>query len=287
MNTALPTAVGFPAPLLGSEALRLPVLAASAGALVLDKPAGVAWEAVTGGVATQAAAGKPELLAFGLRGQIVAVWPLDAAVSGPLLLAERGERSARWRNAFGSEQLEFVFELLATGDAAGDSAAGGGDVFECALPVAWHRDGSRALVSNTTGKKARTLFRRIARAGTGTAAARWSWWEARTRYPRPDQIRLHAAECGLRLAGETLYAAGDAITLESLATRGRVNKGVPRPLHDGLVLRLARVLEVPPDTTGDSKSSAAGDALFAGILPLFAPEPPRTNVLRRRLADSG
>jgi 23S rRNA-/tRNA-specific pseudouridylate synthase len=255
---------GFPPPLLGPVPLRLRVLHARDGHAVLEKPAGVPWErsaldapsGVVEALREQLDAGKPELLALGLC-RPASVWPLETELAGPGLLASSGEALARWRNAFGSEQLRFYFEFLA-------ADAGLDDSFECSLPVAQHVGKPVALVSRNTGKKSMTFFRRVQRAGD------WSWWEAVSTYPRYHQVRLHAAESGLRIVGESLYADGGVLTLAGLLPRHRLNKGDDRPLHDGICLRLASV-----DCTG---------AGVDGWTTLTASEPEKWTALRKRQA---
>ena len=241
----------------------LPVLAAQDGIVALGKPSGVPWERENGAegvieaLRRQLAAGKPELLALGLDNPTPA-WPLETTIAGIGVIAPRGAAHERWRNAFGSGQLFFHFEFLAK-EAERDLP----DSFECTLPVAQHTDEQRALVSHSTGKKSRTVFRRISRAG------RWSWWKASSSYPRRDQVRLHASESGLHIVGETCYPGAPPITLEQLIRRGRLNKGEANPLHDGPCLRMSAV-----DCTG------LGDKAW-GVLTF--PESAKWTVLRRRL----
>jgi hypothetical protein len=297
--------------LLGPAPLRLSVLGATPGVLALEKPAGVRWEDENGvGVPVAAAvtvpaaaparpaaapaavvapassliaalrrqldADKPELRQFALE-RPVSVWPLESDIAGIGLLVSRGTED-HWRNAFGSEQLRFHFVFLARGDNAQDSE------FECSLPIARHTSKPVALVSHITGKKSRTLFRRLAGSAdssgnadatngadgsTNKAANAWAWWEAETDYPRFHQVRLHAAECGLSIAGETRYADAGAPVLEQFLRRGRLNKGQARPLLDGVCLRLARV--------DCSRAGISGWGL------LVAPEPPKWTVLHKRM----
>ncbi len=256
----VPSFLGFPPPLLGPEPVRLAVPASGAGFFVLEKLAGVVWErskyeegaGVCDAVRAQLAQEKPEMVRCGVS-HPVSVWPLEKELAGAGLLAERGEKAERWRNAFGSELLEFSFELLAEGEAGAEEMA-------CELPVATHLSEARALISQGTGKKSRTVFTRRARCG------RWSWWEARTNFPRWHQVRLHAAELGLRIVGETLYARGKDILLTELLPHRRLNKGEAKPLTEGLCLRLSTV-----------DARRIGEAVFA------APEPERWRVLRKRL----
>jgi 23S rRNA-/tRNA-specific pseudouridylate synthase len=264
---AATTLIGFPPPLLGEKPLRLAVLKADgSGGVALEKPAGVCWDGdepgapgIVAAVRLQLATGKPELCACHLQNPVSA-WPLETEIAGIGLLAPRGPACERWRNAFGSAQCTFTFEFLAAND-DGDATA---DAFSCALPVARHDRLARALISHSTGKKSITHFRRTAR------VARWSWWEATTPFPRFHQVRLHAAENKLRIAGETLYATGDIPTLAQLSPRRCLNKGPDRALHDGICLRLREV-----DCSG---------ANIKGWEKIIAPEPRKWAVLRERLS---
>ena len=237
------------------------MLASGEGFLVLEKVSGLTWErskhemrsGICDAVRAQLVQGKPELVRCGLRDP-VSIWPLETEMAGLGLLVERGENAERWRNAFGSELLEFSYTLLAQEDSSVE------EKFECDLPVATHVSEARALISHATGKKSRTVFTRLERCG------RWSWWEARTNFPRWHQVRLHAAEAGLRIVGEVLYAEGKDISLTDLLPGGRLNKGEARPLSVGLCLRLQSV-----------DGRRIGGPIFS------APEPERWRVLRKRL----
>ena len=231
----MPEAIGFPAPLLGDKPLRLRVLRAAPGFAALLKPPGVAWDDhpwnagrphVMGAMREQLAAHKPELIALGVA-KPASVHYIEPEVGGVALLADReGEALDRWRNAFGSGLITFTYRMLAL---TADAPEEGG---ECPLPVAMHRDEPRALVSHSTGKKSLTHFKVIERLG------KWTLWEATTTLPRPHQVRLHAAEAGIRIVGETLYSQGGDIRLCELQRKGRLNKGEDRAVNDGLALRL-------------------------------------------------
>jgi hypothetical protein len=282
-----PDAIGFPPPQLGPEPVRLAVLACAPGILALEKPGGVAWDAGPPGVPAimpalraRFAEKKPGLAALGLENP-VSIWPLDTWIAGIGLVASRGgEPFGFWRNAFGSGLVGFTYELLVCADAGRPAE------HECALPVATHHDGSRAVISHETGRKSRTLFRRVTTGGDDGAGqkpgARWEWWTAMTCYPRFHQIRIHAAECGLRIAGETLYAARAAgggqpgalpvasPRVEDFRPRGRLNKGGAAPLLDAPALRLSTV-DLPAGAPVPFPAS------------ITAPLPRRWLALRKRL----
>jgi len=118
------------------------------------------------------------------------VYDLDCG--GPTVLA--GDRSvlSRLREDYGSNSWTLSFLLLSreSPDLPG---------VECSLPIAKHRRQNRSLVSHRTGKKAHTVFRRI------HAESSLQLWRADTHFLRPDQIRLHALESGILIAGESTY----------------------------------------------------------------------------------
>lgn len=218
--------------------MRVSVLAAAPGVVALFKPAGIAWDDhpwnagmpnVVGAVREQLAKEKPEMVALGLA-KPASVHYIDSEVGGVALLADReGGALDLWRNAFGSEQLRFTYHLLAF---TADAPTEGG---ECPLPVASHRTEPRALVSHSTGKKSLTVFRVVGKIG------KWTLWEAVTTLPRPHQVRLHAAEAGIRIVGETVYSSGGDIRLSETRRKGRLNKGADKVISEGLAMRLVSV----------------------------------------------
>lgn len=127
----------------------------------------------------------------------------DLPCSGPTVLTSDRSISSLLREDYGSNQWRFTFLLFTR------SSPNQAELF-CDLPIARHFEENRALVSHRTGKKAQTSFRRI---GLGKTL---QLWEAATTYLRPDQIRVHAMECGLSIAGETLYTESDPLNRADL-----------------------------------------------------------------------
>ncbi len=237
--------IGFPAPLLGEENWRLPVLASGEGWLMLFKPAAcmVAPDArmpsipsLTEAWDLQFRQGKPEIVQTGLSA-VKSVYPLDPEIHGPVLLASAGGVLDSLRNSFGSEQFLFQYEFLATD---------GGipvDDFEVDLPIQVKEDEVR--VTHRHGKKSVTAFRRLKRWG------KLSLWRATTHYPRLFQVRIHAWESRLRIVGETRMGRVGQLFLSRLKKQ-YVSKEEERPLLPGLAMRLASVewsdyaVECPP-----------------------------------------
>ena len=65
-----------------------------------------------------------------------------------------------------------------------------------------------------------------------------------------------AAEAGLRIAGELKYGRSGRVTLTDTTRKGRLNKGEDKPLHRGLLLRLAEV----EGAVGGERMQACADA---------------------------
>src|SRR5690606_2721223 len=80
------------------------------------------------------AAGKRQLLEQGVT-RAGRVHPVDTAASGVVVLALTAEAEARLRNAVGSRQWEFVYDLVT--EVSPDLPAG---ALTCDLPVAAHRE---------------------------------------------------------------------------------------------------------------------------------------------------
>ncbi|GHB94239.1 pseudouridine synthase [Cerasicoccus arenae] len=248
--------IGFPPPLLGDEPVRLSAAVAGDGLLALALPGGFPSEAhpffpkahtVIAGLQAQLRAKKPELERLGME-VALSVNFLEPESSGLLLVAYTRAGVERWRNAFGSSQIEFTYELIVKANA--ELA----DELVCDLPVARHKarhkSESRMLVSHKTGKKSHTVFRR------GAVCGGYERWTATTALPRLHQIRLHAMEVGLCIPGETLYGEIPPLTwsvLKGPEARGDRGGIVERPL-----VHLARIrmvegltglepLECPPE----------------------------------------
>jgi 23S rRNA-/tRNA-specific pseudouridylate synthase len=237
MSAQPPTSIGFAAGLLGAEAYRLTVLATGPGWVALDKPSGVAFEehpwqngapTLLGQLRTQLEAGKPELLRLGLT-EPAAVFGPEPETAGIVVLAERATTMAAWREALGSGAFRFEYEFVARAEDAPEDAG------LCDLPVGMDDSQQRAFVSHRNGKHAQTRFE------PGRAGGRWRVWAAHTPYPRRDQVRIHASECGIRIAGELKYGRSGRVTLTDTTPKGRLNKGEDKPLHRGLLLRVARM----------------------------------------------
>lgn len=229
--------IGFPPPYLGDYPIRLAVLHNDENVLALEKPVGVLVDghlwyegepSIVDGIRQQLAKGKPELAEYAMEG-VYSVYELEPEISGVALMAKSKEVAKLLKNELGSEGFKFHFLLLA-------EAGEGDDERECTLPLAPHFEEPRMVVSHQTGKKSRTFFKRIERLG------RYDLWEVCIHAFRMHQVRLHAFELGLRVAGENLYGNVYPVYYSEIKKRAYVLKGDDeRPLSEGICVHLDAV----------------------------------------------
>jgi len=226
--------IGFPPPLLGPEPVRLAAAPAGDGLLALALPGGLLSDAhpfypdqpsVVAGLQAQLKNGKPELERLGFE-TALAINLIEPEVSGVLLVGTTREGIEHWRNAWGSQRLTFLYEFVARSDPQLP------DSLECALPLARRRDAPGMRVSHRSGKKSRTAFFRIAQRGE------LALWRATIQLPRVHQLRIHAAETGLALPGESLYAAHPPLTR---AQAGQYAKRPGEVMENNPVIHLAEI----------------------------------------------
>lgn len=217
--------------------LRLPVIADDGDLLALAKPIDALvlpdnWypriPVLVEAIRYQAENGKPEFQRLNIPSSgLNAIYGLDPDVSGVCVMTRSPERAEQLRNDVGSGLCKFRFHLVA-------EKAPEEDELECDLPMARHFTEARMLVSNRTGKKAQTIFRRIDRVG------RYSLWEAETDFPRRHQIALHAFECGIHIVGDETYAGGTPLYLSQLKRnyRTRQRDEEETPIHPAIAVHL-------------------------------------------------
>ncbi len=194
--------IGFAADELSARPLRIPLPEYRKGEwAVLAKPPNILFDAYLGAPkvrsiisAIRARLDKPEYKRLELSVPF-AVNQIDFEISGGALMAMGEDSRMKLRNALGSDAFKFSYILLCRANPEGPH-----ETFETELPM-WKPDGEKIwAVSHRRGKKASTLFEPIEKSGE------WQIWRAFTTMPRPHQIRLHAAERGLLISGESLYA---------------------------------------------------------------------------------
>lgn len=247
-------AIGFPPPLLGAQAVRLPIIDRGDGWLLLPKPLGVLVDRLPGqsGVCSltdalrrQWAAGKGELANRGIQ-CVRGIYPLEPEVTGPVLMALHETVAAELRNAHGSGALRFAFRVVA--------AVGEGEELRlCEAPIAYDSRRGIGIVSARRGKKAHTVFRLLHQ------AQGYALWEAETKYLRYSQIRLHARELGLRVVGDESMGGGPA-PRASVVNNRRNWRGKDEPYYSAPMVWL-HSLSLSPE--GDEVGMSALGGMFA------------------------
>ncbi len=236
MSTS-PPFLSFPPRYLGSSSQKFPLIANTDGFFAINKPAGMSvamdkWAVRTPdfsmALLREMEAEKPQLKRLGI--EIVSrVNAIDPELSGISLFAKNKEAEEFLRNALGSRKMRFVYDLLVEPDIKEKSVV-------CDLPIARHDSEPRALISRATGRKTETMFQHQKSYG------RYHLWEASTNVCRPHQIRLHAAESGLRVVGEGLYAISKPIFLSSLKRNYRRSSQEEKPLYSKICIHLRELL---------------------------------------------
>ena len=257
--------LSFPPETLDREPLRVPVVARGADWFALSKPAGVPWTPdpwiprptdLVREVRRQLRDGKPQLARLGIDGFFGVTGP-DLAASGLVLCARTEAAAARLANDLGSGRIELTYRLLTPGRPADEEIL-------CELPLAPHATEPHMVVSHATGKKTATRFR-LAQRFRGYAL-----WTATTNFDRPHQVRVHAAESGLPIVGETRYTKTALVYLSEIKLDYRPTAHRELPLYSGLGLHLASIEF--PDTDGARRT-------------VECPPPKGFAVLLRRLAE--
>jgi 23S rRNA pseudouridine1911/1915/1917 synthase len=228
--------LSFPPDTLSREPLRIPILARTDAWFALNKPAGVPWHPdpwipratdLVREVRGMLRAGKPQLARLGIA-EIHGITGPDLVASGLVLCAANSREGARLANALGSGQVELRYRFLTAGRSTDAS-------FDCTLPLAPHATESRMTVARGFGKKTETHFQLEQR------FRGWALWNATTTFDRVHQIRLHAAECGLTVVGETRYGKSPHVFLSDIKRGYRPAAAAERPLYDNLGLHLAGI----------------------------------------------
>lgn len=254
--------LGFPPPLLGMQAVRLPVFFDDGEMLLLAKPPGIlvqqdTWyprlPVLVEAIRYQAAHGKPEFRKQGISPEgLWAVTDLDPECHGPVLFARSRDRADALRNAYGSGAFSFEFEFLTRNEPPSGPLG-------CDLPLARHVREGRMLVSHSTGKRSHTSFSLIRPVG------RWFLASAHTAYPRRHQVLVHAMELGLPVVGDKRYATIRPPMLSSLKRGYRPPKDREEgPLYDGPAYFL-RQLCIPSHGAVQTPPPRKWDALLKQV----------------------
>ena len=239
--------ISFPPGYLGSRPVKFPLLVDTERLFAVSKPSGMAcyqheWSLgkpdLSMALRREILGEKPQLARLGIQG-LFRIYNLDAEISGVLLYAKTEEAETLLKNAAGSGQLSFKYHLLVSQAPADRSLL-------CDLPIAKHFHEKRMLVSHKTGKKCATRFQYLRSYG------QYELWEAESTELRVHQTRLHAAESGLKIVGETLYSDGGQIHLSRLKRDFKRSDDREAPIYPHLCLHLVELGIRLPDFETDS-----------------------------------
>lgn len=259
---------------INTQRVALPVLGMGKGWLVVEKPEGVltqshGWYPKEMGLEQGLNALMNdedrrerfrEFFVGDAKVDVRAVYDVDREISGASIFVFDENAMQKLRNAYGSQQLEFVFRFFTRG-----SINDHGDRV-CDLPLAAHFSEPRMLVSHQSGKKTHTEFRFLEQWGP------ISMWEARANFVRCHQLRLHAVEVGLPIMGEEFYANEAPLYLSELKRMKKMPE-VEEPICPGLCLHLSEV--------SWSAEQVKVDMPDAWVAPLR----PKMNILIKRLRE--
>jgi len=209
-DSASSVKIGFPPNTLCPEPIRLEVFYSKPSSFsVLDKPAGLLLETYPGAPAEKSImqamrdqGAKPEFKRLGMDAPY-AVNHLDFETSGAAIVACNKDSATSLRNALWSGHIDFEYLLLAK---AGEKH----EPFEAELPLLMHEERPVWIVSHRFGKKAKTSFEPVEILGA------FALWRAKTKMARPHQIRVHAAESGLKVIGERIYSKTPCVYMSDL-----------------------------------------------------------------------
>jgi 23S rRNA pseudouridine1911/1915/1917 synthase len=241
-------AVLLPDPRRDEPSPELTVLYQDHDCAAVAKPAGIPSGPTRDATRVHAARLAEELLGLPLT----LLHRLDKDTSGVLLLAKTEAFANALLAAFRERRVEKVYLALARGRTA--------ESFE-AVSHLKEGEGGRMLVVRSGGMRADTGFRTLAAAGG------YSLVEARPRTGRTHQIRVHLAQAGHPILGDSLYGGDASVRL------GPAEEHVPRQMLHARTLRfghpaLGREVSVEAPLPEDFRRLA--EALFGRRLPLKA-----------------
>ncbi len=246
----IPDKIGFPQKTLFDRPARLDVLCAKKGLFAaISKPADTLFEPYSGSpampheaaepyemqyapivAAIRKQAGKPELERLGIKSPFCAL-QCDYEVSGACVIACDKSTAAVLRNAEGSGYVTYEFILLAR------KSQNLPKNFEVNLPIVKNENRRVWTVSHRYGKKCKTAFE------LAEDFRDFQLWRARSTSARPHQIRLHAAEKGLKIIGESVYSRGGQIFTSQFKGNYKLKRGekFEKPIYPHLFLHLQKV----------------------------------------------
>jgi len=198
----------FPSGALSPDPVRLPIIAHTEEWVACEKPAFVSMtEKETSkqedgsvnliqAIRNRIEVGVPSFQNFFQDGW-GPVYYLEKVCGGVILLARSADALASLKHRYGSNLWKLQFTLFTRNSATEET-------FACDLPIATRISSDLSFVSHRKGKKARTVFTRLGKRD------HLEMWRAELTYARTLQIPLHAAESGLKIAGENRYGHTNA-----------------------------------------------------------------------------
>ena len=230
--------ISFPPGALDRESVRVPIVRDAGPWFAFDKPAAVPcypdpWiprpTDLVREVRRHIRDGKGQLKQLNI-GAIERINHLDFEASGLVLCTRDEAEGARLANCLGSAQIEFTYTLVVRG-------APHSPELVCRLPLAPDPVEPRMSGSQEFGKKCETRFKLVEQF-RGFAIV-----EAVTSYDRVHQVRVHANESGLKIAGERKYFHVDPVSLSEIKTDYRPGKhDREAPLYDRLAMHLGKIM---------------------------------------------
>lgn len=208
----------------------LPILFQDANFAVLDKPAGLPVHPSRGGGPSV------EDVFPQLSRRRAGPWlahRLDQDTAGCLLVALRRPALLTAQACFAEGRLEKVYWAVVRGGPPGDAGEVVAPLLKRNVPGGWR------IIVDPAGQPARTAWRVLGR-GEGIA-----WLELRPRTGRTHQVRVHCAQLGCPVLGDSRYGGGEG-RLHLLARSLRlpleppVEATAPPPAHMLAALRRCR-----------------------------------------------
>jgi 23S rRNA pseudouridine955/2504/2580 synthase len=240
------------------EFVRSLVLHQDRGAIVIDKPPGLATQ---GGTKTDRHIdGLLDGLQFEAPGRPKLVHRLDKDTSGVLLLARSAGAAAHFAKAFSSRTARKLYWALVTGVPSIDDGM-------IELPIAKQpgTGGEKMHVDEKEGLPARTRYRVIERAGNAAA-----WVELQPLTGRTHQLRVHMASIGHPIVGDGKYGGQEAFLTGGISRKLHLHARRLRIDHpDGTMLD---VTAEPPRHFAESVAHLGFDRTAGDRLPFDEPK---------------
>ena len=254
------------------ELVRSLVIHRDRGAIVIDKPPGLATQ---GGTKTERHLdGLLDGLQFDAPGRPKLVHRLDKDTSGVLLLARSAGAAAHFAKAFSSRTARKLYWALVVGVPSIEDG-----MIELPLAKQPGTGGEKMHVDEAEGLPARTRYRVIERAGNAAA-----WVELQPYTGRTHQLRVHMAAIGHPIVGDGKYGGQDAYLTGGISRKLHLHARRLRVEHpDGSMLD---VTADPPRHFAESLAHLGFDPAAGDALPFDEPKFADTAEGKKRAAGA-